>query len=153
MRWSRQTPAPRPEFVLPKRARPFILPPPRRQNERDSILADATCRWHVAPGFNALWACEAVARFKSASYAPKKNTTHRVVFFFGAVGGIRTLVPLLTTTRFPVVLVMTSSIPLHMQFAAKHSNDNYTKKMVFVNSVLRKKSQIFLTCFPCCHIV
>ena len=33
----------------------------------------------------------------------------------GAVGGIRTLVPLLTTTRFPVVLVMTSSIPLHIR--------------------------------------
>ena len=32
----------------------------------------------------------------------------------GAVGGIRTLVPLLTTTRFPVVLVMTSSIALQI---------------------------------------
>ena len=51
----------------------------------------------------------------------------------GAVGGIRTLVPLLTTTRFPVVLVMTSSIPLHIQFAAQHSNDYYTKYLPFVN--------------------
>ena len=32
----------------------------------------------------------------------------------GAVGGIRTLGRLLTVTRFPVVLVMTSSIPLHI---------------------------------------
>ena len=40
----------------------------------------------------------------------------KIVAFFGAVGGIRTLVPLLTTTRFPVVLVMTSSIPLHILF-------------------------------------
>ena len=58
--------------------------------------------------------------------------------FYGAVGGIRTLVPLLTTTRFPVVLVMTSSIPLHIQFAAKHSNDNYTKILPFVKSMLQK---------------
>ena len=33
--------------------------------------------------------------------------------FFGGVGGIRTLGTLLTYTRFPVVLVMTSSILLH----------------------------------------
>ena len=31
----------------------------------------------------------------------------------GGVGGIRTLGRLLTVTRFPVVLVMTASIPLH----------------------------------------
>ena len=45
----------------------------------------------------------------------------------GAVGGIRTLVPLLTTTRFPVVLVMTSSIPLHIQFADKQHGLLYQK--------------------------
>ena len=39
-----------------------------------------------------------------------------MVLSYGAVGGIRTLVPLLTTTRFPVVLVMTSSIPLRILF-------------------------------------
>ena len=33
----------------------------------------------------------------------------------GAVGGIRTLGRLLTYTRFPVVLVMTASIPLRIQ--------------------------------------
>ena len=43
-----------------------------------------------------------------------EKTTPKGWFFVGAVGGIRTLVPLLTTTRFPVVLVMTSSIPLHI---------------------------------------
>ena len=32
----------------------------------------------------------------------------------GGVGGIRTRVPLITATRFPVVLVMTSSIPLQI---------------------------------------
>ena len=32
---------------------------------------------------------------------------------YGGVGGIRTLGRLLTVTRFPVVLVMTASIPLH----------------------------------------
>ena len=31
----------------------------------------------------------------------------------GAAGGIRTLGRLLTVTRFPIVLVMTTSIPLH----------------------------------------
>ena len=33
---------------------------------------------------------------------------------FGAVGGIRTLGRLLAVTRFPVVLVMTTSIPLRI---------------------------------------
>ena len=32
---------------------------------------------------------------------------------YGGVGGIRTLGRLLTVTRFPVLLVMTASIPLH----------------------------------------
>ena len=35
-------------------------------------------------------------------------------FFYGGVGGIRTLGPLNTATRFPVVLVMTASIPLQI---------------------------------------
>ncbi len=43
-----------------------------------------------------------------------KTTPLGVPFYFGAVGGIRTLGPLLTATRFPVVLVMTSSIPLQV---------------------------------------
>lgn len=37
---------------------------------------------------------------------------------FGGVRGIRTLGTLLTYTRFPVVLVMTASIPLHMLLSA-----------------------------------
>ncbi len=37
----------------------------------------------------------------------------KTVLFVGGVGGIRTRVPLITATRFPVVLVMTTSIPLH----------------------------------------
>ena len=57
----------------------------------------------------------------------------------GAVGGIRTLVPLLTTTRFPVVLVMTSSIPLHIHLSEEHSNDNYTKYSAFVKRSHQKK--------------
>ena len=63
-----------------------------------------------------------------------KNTPRYAVYFSGAVGGIRTLVPLLTTTRFPVVLVMTSSIPLHIHFSEEHSNDNYTTDSAFVKS-------------------
>ena len=57
----------------------------------------------------------------------KGNALTNVSAFFGAVGGIRTLVPLLTTTRFPVVLVMTSSIPLHIHFPLTDSVDYYTK--------------------------
>ena len=49
-----------------------------------------------------------VWRFCCASF----SSTH-----FGGVGGIRTLGPLLTATRFPVVLVMTTSILLHIGWA------------------------------------
>ena len=73
------------------------------------------------------------AAFRIPPSIEKKNRPIGQFFFSGAVGGIRTLVPLLTTTRFPVVLVMTSSIPLHIHFAAQHSNDYYTKYLPFVN--------------------
>ena len=46
----------------------------------------------------------------------KRNTfcpVDKRCFFSGGAGGIRTLGTLLTYTRFPVVLVMTSSILLH----------------------------------------
>ena len=78
--------------------------------------------------------------------AQKKSPVTGMVtgLFTGAVGGIRTLVPLLTTTRFPVVLVMTSSIPLHIQFAAKHSIIYYIKLSPFVNSAKQKKAAIFI---------
>ena len=39
----------------------------------------------------------------------------------GAVGGIRTLGRLLTVTRFPIVLVMTTSIPLHISTGSQRS--------------------------------
>ena len=60
--------------------------------------------------------------------AQKKSPVTGMVtgLFTGAVGGIRTLVPLLTTTRFPVVLVMTTSIPLHI-FRCDNSMDYYNK--------------------------
>ena len=62
----------------------------------------------------------------------KEKAPESVCFrgFYGAVGGIRTLVPLLTTTRFPVVLVMTSSIPLHIRFADKQHGLLYQKYQV-----------------------
>ena len=77
----------------------------------------------------------ALRKYRSAAYVrpptvfKKENPVTGMVtgFFVGAVGGIRTLVPLLTTTRFPVVLVMTSSIPLHIHFSEVHSIDYYTK--------------------------
>ena len=49
---------------------------------------------------------------------------------YGGVGGIRTLGRLLTVTRFPVVLVMTSSIPLHIRFADKQHGLLYQKYQV-----------------------
>ena len=68
--------------------------------------------------------------------AQKKSPVTGMVtgLFTGAVGGIRTLVPLLTTTRFPVVLVMTSSIPLHNCIfdLLTNSMDYYTKNTRFV---------------------
>lgn len=59
--------------------------------------------------------------------AQKKSPVTGMVtgLFTGAVGGIRTLVPLLTTTRFPVVLVMTASILLRI--GALDSKNDYTK--------------------------
>ena len=72
----------------------------------------------------------------------KGNALTNVSAFFGAVGGIRTLVPLLTTTRFPVVLVMTSSIPLHILFAA-NSKIYYTKFLALVNTYFPKSERIY----------
>ena len=72
-------------------------------------------------------------------FSTKKQSVHYRILrsykdtLHGAVGGIRTLVPLLTTTRFPVVLVMTSSIPLHILFAA-NSKIYYTKFLPIVNT-------------------
>lgn len=48
-----------------------------------------------------------------------------MVVLFGAAGEIRTLGTLLTYTRFPVVLVMTASILLHI--GALDSKNDYTK--------------------------
>jgi uncharacterized membrane protein YfcA len=64
-------------------------------------------------------------------------------FFTGAVGGIRTLVPLLTTTRFPVVLVMTSSIPLHIFSSATNSTDYYNKKSGLVKIEFPENAAFF----------
>ena len=71
--------------------------------------------------------------------AQKKSPVTGMVtgLFTGAVGGIRTLVPLLTTTRFPVVLVMTSSIPLHIHFLLTDSVDYYTKISTDVKTFFR----------------
>ena len=59
---------------------------------------------------------------------------------YGGVGGIRTLGRLLAVTRFPVVLVMTTSIPLHISML--NSKHHYTKIGCEVNtqfSLFRKK--------------
>ena len=62
------------------------------------------------------------------------------VTLYGAVGGIRTLGRLLAVTRFPVVLVMTTSIPLRISML--NSKHHYTKIGCEVNtqfSLFRKK--------------
>ena len=62
------------------------------------------------------------------------------VTLYGAVGGIRTLGRLLAVTRFPVVLVMTTSIPLRISML--NSKHHYTKIGREVNtqfSLFRKK--------------
>ena len=62
------------------------------------------------------------------------------VTLYGAVGGIRTLGRLLAVTRFPVVLVMTTSIPLRISML--NSKYHYTKIGREVNtqfSLFRKK--------------
>ena len=56
----------------------------------------------------------------------KRHQPKADVFFYGAVGGIRTLVPLITATRFPIVLVMTTSIPLHIERSKRKTH--YSKK-------------------------
>ena len=67
-----------------------------------------------------------------------------MVLSYGAVGGIRTLVPLLTTTRFPVVLVMTSSIPLHIHFPLIDSVDYYTKISTDVKTFFSSLPRLYL---------
>ena len=55
---------------------------------------------------------------KNEKYKEKILPLARQDFRFGGVGGIRTLGTLLTYTRFPVVLVMTASIPLRIPVSA-----------------------------------
>ena len=52
---------------------------------------------------------------RSAGFLPASRLSTRL----GAVGGIRTLGRLLTVTRFPVVLVMTTSIPLRISLGSQ----------------------------------
>ena len=74
------------------------------------------------------------------------------VTLYGAVGGIRTLGRLLAVTRFPVVLVMTTSIPLRISML--NSKHHYTKIGCEVNtqfSLFRKKRDgAALRLFPFC---
>ena len=78
--------------------------------------------------------------------AQKKSPVTAMVtgLFTGAVGGIRTLVPLLTTTRFPVVLVMTTSIPLHL-FYCDNSINYYSKSCGIVKGKIHKTAGNFET--------
>ena len=62
-------------------------------------------------------------------------------FSFGAVGEIRTLVPVLPATRFPVVLVMTTSIPLRI--AMLNSESYYIRNPHEVKSYFAKNARQF----------
>ena len=54
--------------------------------------------------------------FESLFVIKQKTTRSGCFLFNGGMGGIRTRVPLITTTRFPVVLVTTTSIPFRNLF-------------------------------------
>ena len=52
-----------------------------------SLLANATCHWHVAPDLNAFQACETGARFEPIfSFLPKKHHPMGGVFWQGQKG-------------------------------------------------------------------
>ena len=89
---------------------------------------------------------------KSARHLKKKNRSLdfplKTAVFFGGVGGIRTLEPLLTATRFPVVLVMTTSILLQLYFLA--CGCDALSSMNYYNGQFSKSQglfQIFLSFF------
>lgn len=68
----------------------------------------------------------------------KENSTPNGVLFFGAVGGIRTLGPV-KATRFPIVLVMTTSIPLQvtMFLPDQDSTNDYIRFSAKVNTLFK----------------
>ena len=91
--------------------------PPERQN-----ICPRTGVWKLRfGGFAALWGENTAKGLGNGGVSPKKSTAilircvSKLRCLFGGVGGIRTLGQLLTVTRFPIVLVMTTSIPLQME--------------------------------------
>ena len=68
---------------------------------------------------------------------------------FGGVGGIRTLGRLLTVTRFPVVLVMTASIPLHeeLPFRSLKQLIYYNMNSEIVKPFFEKSRFFYFCCF------
>ena len=71
----------------------------------------------------------------------KRSESPAIPGTFGAAGGIRTLGRLLTVTRFPVVLVMTSSILLHFCRCLGHRNSTmyYTSFLPGVKTFFKKR--------------
>ena len=78
----------------------------RQEISTISHLISSSYRYYPSVHIVSLWS----ATLDAVGVAP---TASKVFTLDGAVGGIRTLGRLMTATRFPVVLVMTSSIPLH----------------------------------------
>ncbi len=113
----------------------------------DHILYHATAKinpfWGKMPGTGCgletnrphadfAWGALSGVRIKHKSEPPPAGVRFGFVVG-GAAGGIRTLGPLLTVTRFPVVLVMTTSILLRVDITAiERQRIYYTSFFPFV---------------------
>ena len=78
------------------------------------------------------------------------------VTLYGAVGGIRTLGRLLAVTRFPVVLVMTTSIPLRISMLNSNAQQqaslyqNWARSQYPIFAFPQKRDGAALRLFPFC---
>ena len=88
--------------------------------------------------------------FESLPHNTDAKTEDRLlepVLCFGGVGGIRTLGTLLTYTRFPVVLVMTASIPLHFHVSAALAPASALARSCAQSLLIIYAYQAFVNCF------
>ena len=74
----------------------------------------------------------------SAKEKEKASETQCFQGFAGAAGGIRTLGRLLTVTRFPVVLVMTTSIPLRIHLYAGGNRASVLAAVIIIAAIFRE---------------
>ena len=87
---------------------------PRR---RDSLRRQSRLSRRGSIAASATGGAKLPVRIHGYYLSERKSTMLLIALFLsGGEGGIRTRVPLITATRFPVVLVMTTSILLHILF-------------------------------------